>query len=136
MPSELAPSSRTEHDARELARNQSLTETSNDERFILELEFINALANPRYLHKLARDGILNSPAFVRYLAYLAYWEEPRYAKYVLYPHALRFRRELLREEFRSALENPRTGERAFASQYNHWLTFRANQIASKAIEKK
>ena len=119
----------------ELANNQSLTGVSNTERFTLELEFINALANPKYLHRLAADGVLRDPAFVEYLRYLAYWEEPAYAKFVLYPHALRFRRELLREEFRLALENPRVSERVFAEQFEHWRTFRERAIAdNSAVE--
>ena len=56
--------------------------TSNRVRFELELEFVQALANPYYLHSLAQQGILNQPAFVNYLQYLLYWKEKEYARFV------------------------------------------------------
>ena len=56
--------------------------TSNRIRFELELEFVQALANPYYLHSLAQQGILNQPAFVNYLHYLLYWKEKEYARFV------------------------------------------------------
>ena len=56
--------------------------TSNRVRFELELEFVQALANPYYLHSLAQQGILNQPAFVNYLHYLLYWKEKEYARFV------------------------------------------------------
>ena len=108
--------------------SSDLTGVTDAARFELELEFISALANPRYLHHLAKEGFLRDPTFINYLEYLAYWERPEYAKFILYPHALRFRRELLREEFRAAMENPRSAERAFAAQYEHWAS-RANARA-------
>lgn len=55
---------------------------SNRIRFELELEFVQALANPYYLHSLAQQGILNQPAFVNYLQYLLYWKEKEYARFV------------------------------------------------------
>lgn len=55
---------------------------SNRIRFELELEFVQALANPYYLHSLAQQGILNRPAFVNYLQYLLYWKEKEYARFV------------------------------------------------------
>lgn len=56
--------------------------TSNRVRFELELEFVQALANPYYLYSLAQQGILNQPAFVNYLQYLLYWKEKEYARFV------------------------------------------------------
>lgn len=38
--------------------------TTNRERFELELEFVQSLANPYYLHSLAQQEILEQPAFV------------------------------------------------------------------------
>ncbi len=39
---------------------------------------------------LASTRILSEKAFVDYLAYLRYWKEPAYAKFVAYPYALFF----------------------------------------------
>ena len=88
--------------------DEAATGCSNARRFELELEFVQSLANPRYLHHLAttpnpssgasssktddeENDVLNSPEMVGYLSYLRYWyEDPRYAKYILYPHSLYF----------------------------------------------
>ncbi|TFY79988.1 hypothetical protein EWM64_g4027 [Hericium alpestre] len=56
---------------------------ANRARFELELEFVQALANPYYLHSLAQQGILNQPAFIHYLEYLLYWKEKDYARFIL-----------------------------------------------------
>jgi hypothetical protein len=55
----------------------------NRKRFELELEFVQALANPYYLHSLAQQGILYQPAFINYLKYLLYWKEKDYARFIL-----------------------------------------------------
>lgn len=66
-------------------------------RFELELEFVQCLASPAYLHFLAtyRDGdgpvILQDPAFQQYLQYLQdTWSQPQYARFLTYPHCLYF----------------------------------------------
>jgi mediator of RNA polymerase II transcription subunit 31 len=102
---------------------------TDKDRFELELEFVSALANPRYVHHLAKEGFLRDSRFVAFLRYLSYWERPEYAKFILYPHALRFRRELEREEFRRAMENPRNAERVFAAQYTFWASRSASASA-------
>ncbi|KAI0321232.1 SOH1-domain-containing protein [Amylostereum chailletii] len=55
---------------------------NNRARFELELEFVQALANPFYLHSLAQQGVLHQPAFINYLAYLLYWKEKDYARFI------------------------------------------------------
>ena len=50
-------------------------------RFETELEFVQALANPEYLHFLAQNLYFDDPAFRDYLVYLQYWREPRYCKF-------------------------------------------------------
>jgi mediator of RNA polymerase II transcription subunit 31 len=66
-------------------------------RFELELEFVQALASPAYLHFLAtyREGdspiFLQDPQFKEYLKYLFNtWSLPEYSKFLSYPHALFF----------------------------------------------
>ena len=56
---------------------------ANRARFELELEFVQALANPYYLHTLAQQNLLNNPAFINYLEYLQYWKEKDYARFIL-----------------------------------------------------
>lgn len=72
-------------------------------RFTVELEFVQALANPLYLgcetvalapqavlvvHRatladLASSTLLDDPALVAYLEYLQYWKRPEYASRLL-----------------------------------------------------
>jgi mediator of RNA polymerase II transcription subunit 31 len=59
-------------------------------RFELELEFVQSLASPAYLHYLATSGILNQKQFIDFLRYLRYWKQSQYAKYLSYPHCLYF----------------------------------------------
>ena len=80
-------------------------------RFEIELEFIQCLASPAYLHHLATTGILAEPAFLEFLEYLQYWKQPEYARLLQYPHCLHFldllinnptfRRELANVSFRN-----------------------------------
>ena len=55
---------------------------ANRARFELELEFVQALANPFYLHSLAQQNILSQPAFVNFLEYLLYWKGKDYARFI------------------------------------------------------
>lgn len=55
---------------------------ANRARFELELEFVQALANPYYLHLLAQQNVLSQLAFVNYLKYLTYWKEKEYARFI------------------------------------------------------
>ena len=60
---------------------------------------------------------MDDPAFIAYLEYLRYWEQPQYAKFVHYPHAFYFLEQLRRPEFRKAMANPRLAEQAHAHQF-------------------
>lgn len=53
--------------------------------FQVELEFVQCLGNPNYLHFLAQRGYFKDEKFVNYLDYLQYWKEPEYVKYIKYP---------------------------------------------------
>jgi len=96
----------------------------NRRRFELELEFVQALANPFYLHSLAQQGILYQPAFVNYLKYLLYWKEKDYARFILYPHALHHLELLQHSEFRSEIMKDEWRERLNQKQFDHWRTWR------------
>ena len=74
------PRERAEEDARPAAERV---------RFVVELEFVQCLGNPHYLHHLAQNLYLEDERFMAYLAYLrAYWRRPRYAQYLTYPACL------------------------------------------------
>jgi mediator of RNA polymerase II transcription subunit 31 len=67
-------------------------------RFELELEFVQALASPAYLHFLAtsrsEDGtlsLLQDPNLTAFFIYLRdTWSRPEYSRFIQYPHALYF----------------------------------------------
>ena len=74
-------------------------------RFVIELEFVQLLADPKYLQFLAKQAYLSQPAFLRYLAYLyATWTAPEYVTHLLYPHCLTYLRCILMDpQFRVAV---------------------------------
>ncbi|KAL8714166.1 MAG: hypothetical protein Q9220_001895 [cf. Caloplaca sp. 1 TL-2023] len=76
-------------------------------RFELELEFVQALANPHYLNHLASQKLLQDPSFVEYLKYLQYFTRPEYTSYLLYPGPTLKSLELLQQEkFRQDILSP------------------------------
>ncbi|KAI9664082.1 MAG: suppressor of hpr1 [Bathelium mastoideum] len=78
-------------------------------RFELELEFVQALANPWYLNYLATQKYLDDPAFIAYLDYLQYFSQPKYLKYLSYPGPTLRTLELLQQErFRKDILMPNT----------------------------
>ncbi|KAG6857771.1 hypothetical protein H0H87_004187 [Tephrocybe sp. NHM501043] len=71
-------------DARQAAPETSANDPQsvNRARFELELEFVQSLANPFYLHSLAQQNILEQPAFINFLSYLQYFKEKDYARFI------------------------------------------------------
>ena len=96
------------------------TPPSELERFELELEFVQALANPSYAHFLALEGFLDDDRMIRFIHHLQYFERPEYARFVLYPHALAFRRALTSKAFRRAMANPRFARQCAETQRATW----------------
>ncbi|KAI1315076.1 hypothetical protein EDD11_001318 [Mortierella claussenii] len=93
-------------------------------RFQIELEFVQCLANPWYLHHLAQQQYFNQDAFVRYLDYLQYFRKPEYAKYIIYPHCLHFLTLLQHKSFRDHLAKQDTATFVHERQYYHWQYLR------------
>jgi len=83
-----------------------MTAAGGDTRFLVELEFVQCLANPFYLHHLAQEGYLDDPAFLRFLRYLRYFSRPPYVRYVAFPHALAYLELLADDGFRERLKHP------------------------------
>ncbi|KAI9592301.1 mediator complex, subunit Med31 [Syncephalis fuscata] len=104
----------------------SVAKTSPDNgasvsRFELELEFVQCLANPFYLHYLAQQDYFDDPRFAAYLEYLTYWRKPEYAKY---PHCLHYLELLQHTEFRQSLRLLETARTLHGAQYKHWRFWR------------
>ncbi|WPG98506.1 Hypothetical protein R9X50_00129700 [Acrodontium crateriforme] len=80
-------------------------------RFEIELEFVQMLANPMYLNFLADRKFFDNANFIAYLAYLQYFREPTYLKYLQYPGPTLRALELLQEDrFRKDIINPMLAE--------------------------
>ncbi|KAG8762431.1 suppressor of hpr1 [Ceratobasidium sp. 423] len=105
--------------------NSTPMRTASRARFELELEFVQALANPFYLENLASEGLLEDQAFINYLQYLQYWRKSEYARFIVYPHCLHFLELLQHEQFRNELKNPVTRMRLEHYQFEHWRTWRS-----------
>nr|OQO24440.1 hypothetical protein B0A51_10159 [Rachicladosporium sp. CCFEE 5018] len=81
-------------------------------RFEIELEFVQALSSPLYLHHLATQQYFAFPEFIAYLKYLLYFTQPEYLVYLTYPGPTLKNLELLQhEDFRRDLLNPGLIER-------------------------
>ncbi|KAF8068301.1 MED31 [Scenedesmus sp. PABB004] len=108
------------------------TGVNEQARFVLELEFVQCLANPHYLNWLAQNGYFQDEAFLHYLRYLEYFRQPAYATYIRFPHCL-FMLELLQSEhFRTAIASPAVTEELHTQQAFYWQHFRANRIKEAA----
>lgn len=89
-------------------------------RFQVELEFVQCLANPKYLNFLAQRGYLKEKEFVNYLDYLQYWKRQEYAKFLKYPQCLHFLDLLQSEHFRRELANTQCTKFIEEQQLLHW----------------
>mmetsp|Transcript_16041 Transcript_16041/g.28802 ORF Transcript_16041/g.28802 Transcript_16041/m.28802 type:complete len:169 (-) Transcript_16041:184-690(-) len=92
----------------------------NKKRFVIELEFVELLANPFYLQYLAQNRYFDDPRFINYLKYLQYWRKPEYIKFISYPHCLYFLDLLTRKEFREKLLDTGYVNLLHEQQYFHW----------------
>eukprot|EP01103_Thecamoeba_quadrilineata_P001664 TRINITY_DN1150_c0_g1_i3.p1 TRINITY_DN1150_c0_g1~~TRINITY_DN1150_c0_g1_i3.p1 ORF type:complete len:142 (-),score=25.34 TRINITY_DN1150_c0_g1_i3:27-428(-) len=97
-------------------------------RFLMELEFVQCLANPLYLHFLVQNRYFQDETFLNYLKYLLYWKDPRYSKYLVYPMCLNSLELLQDEAFRNCLNYPQNIEFIHRQQFNHWRFYRNNQM--------
>lgn len=98
------------------------------QRFLLELEFVQCLANPTYIHYLAQNRYFEDEAFIGYLKYLQYWQQPEYIKFIMYPHCLFFLELLQNASFRNAMAHPGNKELAHRQQFYYWKNYRNNRL--------
>ncbi|GAB4837462.1 Mediator of RNA polymerase II transcription subunit 31, variant 2 [Ancistrocladus abbreviatus] len=98
------------------------------QRFLLELEFVQCLANPTYINYLAQNRYFEDEAFIGYLKYLQYWQRAEYMKFIMYPHCLFFLELLQNANFRSAMAHPANKELAHKQQFYYWKNYRNNRL--------
>ncbi|XP_043700425.1 mediator of RNA polymerase II transcription subunit 31-like [Telopea speciosissima] len=98
------------------------------QRILLELEFVQCLANPTYIHYLAQNRYFEDEAFIGYLKYLQYWQQPEYIKFIMYPHCLFFLELLQNANFHNAMAHPGSKELAHRQQFFFWKNYRNNRL--------
>jgi len=99
-------------------------------RFEAELEFVQALANPEYLHHLAQNLYFDDPDFRAYLEYLQYWRELPYCLHIVFPHCLAMLELLVKDDgFIDLLKRADFKDFIFSQQFAHWR-YRATQQGS------
>ncbi|CAH8651300.1 unnamed protein product [Heterobilharzia americana] len=116
-------------------KNFGLDESRN--RFQMELEFVQCLANPSYLNFLAQQGWFEKANFIKYLKYLQYWKEPGYSRYLIYPYCLHMLDLLQHAEFRLALARGqicRMIDDQILLHWQHYMRKRAALIAKHVEE--
>eukprot|EP01122_Echinamoeba_exundans_P002511 TRINITY_DN12452_c0_g1_i1.p1 TRINITY_DN12452_c0_g1~~TRINITY_DN12452_c0_g1_i1.p1 ORF type:complete len:150 (+),score=39.33 TRINITY_DN12452_c0_g1_i1:89-538(+) len=129
--SQAPPSDMQDMDALLMQEEASLTE--DQKRFLLDLEFVQALANPGYLRHLATDErkYFEDEDFLAYLNYLKYWKRPEYAKFITYPNCLYFLDRLLDGNFREHLFNPVVIQFIEEQQQRHYNLYRSRRIGNE-----
>ncbi|CAI0397964.1 unnamed protein product [Linum tenue] len=126
----MASSKETEMEpvASSSAKNVYKDPDDGRQRFLLELEFMQCLANPTYIHYLAQNRYFEDEAFIGYLKYLQYWQRPEYIKFIMYPHCLYFLELLQNVNFRNAMAHPGNKELAHRQQFFYWKNYRNNRL--------
>ena len=96
---------------------------NESDRFIADMEFVQALCNVRYLHYLSINKYFADPAFMAYLEYLQYWKRPEYSRLLQFPQCLKFLDVLIESEnFRTELGIPSFVDFAHQQQGASWFT--------------
>ncbi|XP_048492526.1 mediator of RNA polymerase II transcription subunit 31 [Beta vulgaris subsp. vulgaris] len=111
-----------------LPKNVYKDQDDGRQRFLLELEFVQCFANPTYIHYLAQNRFLEDEAFIGYMKYLQYWQQPEYLKFIMYPNCLFFLELLQNSNFRNAMAHPGNKELAHRQQFYFWKNYRNNRL--------
>ena len=91
------------------------------QRFQSELEFVQSLANPDYLHHLAQNLYFDDERFREYLVYLQYWRDLPYCLHIVFPHCLRMLELCVGDDdFVAALKRPDFKDTVMAQQNQAW----------------
>ncbi|CDR96490.1 SOH1 family protein, putative [Babesia bigemina] len=107
-------------------KTSAMIAAENDDqlRFEAELEFVQCLANPHYLHYLAKAGYFEDQRFRAYIVYLQYFRRPEYVKFIKYPYCIRILELLLEDSFVRSLSNKQAIEAIEQQLSAHWICFK------------
>jgi hypothetical protein len=102
--------------------SSALADVDEDERFLIDLEFVQNLCNIEYLHYLAQNKYFEDAAFLNYLKYLRYWKKPSYMTFLLFPQCLDFLDILISSpRFRKELNVPQFVAYCHEQQGLQWM---------------
>lgn len=91
------------------------------DRWEVELEFVQSLANPQYVNFLAQNKYLEKQEFLNYLEYLEYWRKPEYAQYIVYPNCLHMLTLLKQPVFRHEILKADVAKMLMDDFFENWL---------------
>ena len=100
-------------------------------RFDVELEFIQALGNPDYLHYLAVRGYFEDKEVIDYIKYLYnYWSSDGYSKFIVYPYCLTMVKLIIenKDNFIQDLKIPSCIENLHYQQFCFWKNRKARLV--------
>lgn len=89
-------------------------------RWEAELEFVQSLANPMYVHFLSQNKYLESPEFLNYLEYLEYWRDPPYVRFIVYPNCLLMLTMLQQPLFRQEIGKVEVAQALMDTFWRKW----------------
>ena len=95
---------------------------SEELRFFVEAEFVQALANIDYVVWLAKEGYFEDTSFLNFLKYLEYFTLPEYARHLTYHRGVEVLVLLLNDKVRDVLrEDPLSFRRILMDQlWSSW----------------
>lgn len=89
-------------------------------RWEADLEFVQSLANPMYVHFLAQNKYLESREFLNYLEYLEFWRDPPYLRFIVYPNCLYMLTLLQQPSFREEIGKFEVAQALMDSFWKKW----------------
>lgn len=120
--------------------NYTITLPSDEERFYMDLEFLQCLTNAKYLNYLAVEGYFELESFMNYLRYLTYWKDEKYMTFITFPQCLVILDTLINEqdnhhrEFHELLKDPKFIEYFHTDQGLRWLRLDVDEHYRKQAE--
>ncbi|KRH93339.1 Transcriptional regulator SOH1 [Pseudoloma neurophilia] len=106
-------------------------------KFEKELEFVQLLTNPHYLHFLAKNDYFKNADFRDYLKYLEYWNDKPYVHFLIYPQCLVILKAInTNEEFVQKLNDPKNIEFLENQLTEYWMWKNFNNSRETQQEEK
>lgn len=118
---------------RELQLEKKKLQENSEQRFLIELEFVQSLANPNYLYYLASCGLFDNDSFKNYLKYLLYWKKPEYIKYIQFPQCLYFLDLLQQDNLQYILKDAQFIKNVLKQQLLSWKYYFKNKKTTNGI---